>query len=50
VEEEDRLKVLPERRLLQDLFEEESSANTSIIIGNSVEEASCRSSKRLAMS
>jgi len=50
VEEEDRVKVLPEGRVSEDLFEARDSVNTSIMIGRGVKEASCKSLKRLARS
>jgi hypothetical protein len=49
-EEKDRIKVLPEGRVSESLFEGGHSANTTMMIEHSVEEASCKSSRRLAMS
>jgi hypothetical protein len=50
VEEEGWVKVLPGGRVSEDPFDGEHSANKSIMRGHGVEEASCKSSKRLARS
>jgi hypothetical protein len=50
VEEEGRVKVLPEGRTLEDPIDGVHPENKSIMIGHGVEEASCKSSRRLASS
>jgi hypothetical protein len=50
VEEKGRAKALLEGRVSEDLFDWGHSVNKSMMIGRGVEEASCKSSTRLARS